>query len=265
MSEKNGFATDQIFEGMISVRALINAAKAGLHDRKIIRLWYSREKAEKDAKELAWLGHRAQELGFGIELVSREQLDGVAVGTTHGGVVAFASERTIPTLTREDITGGGFYVMLDGVEDPYNFGYAIRSLYAMGVKGIVLSPRNRMNAGGIVCRASAGASEQIPMYIASAEDAAALFRTAGYRVIAADLRESESCDTADLSFPLFLLVGGEKRGISRRVLDTVDARIRIDYARSFDQSLSAASATTILAYEVFRQNRIGSDQTREKK
>jgi len=55
--------------------------------------------------------------------------------------------------------------------------------------------------------------------------------------------------------PLFLIVGGEKRGISRKLLDMADTIVRIDYGRDFAGSLSAASAASMLAYEVLRQNR----------
>ncbi|MBQ7646425.1 MAG: RNA methyltransferase, partial [Clostridia bacterium] len=55
--------------------------------------------------------------------------------------------------------------------------------------------------------------------------------------------------------PLLLVIGGEKRGITRSVLDQSDAIVRIEYGREFDQSLSASSASSILAFEVFRQNR----------
>ena len=76
---------------------------------------------------------------------------------------------------------------------------------------------------------------------------------------------------ADLSLPLFLVVGGEKRGISRRLLDSSDLNVRIDYARDFTASLSAASAATVAGLdEVFRQNRVevrvtlGAAQTRSR-
>ena len=57
-----------------------------------------------------------------------------------------------------------------------------------------------------------------------------------------------------LKLPLLLIVGGEKRGISRAILDKADVLVKIDYAREFRASLSAASATTMFAYEISRQN-----------
>ena len=55
--------------------------------------------------------------------------------------------------------------------------------------------------------------------------------------------------------PLFLIVGGEKRGISAAALAEADTIVRIDYGRAFGGSLSAASAAAMLGYEVLRQNR----------
>ena len=57
-----------------------------------------------------------------------------------------------------------------------------------------------------------------------------------------------------LPLPILLLVGGEKRGISRKVLEEADILVKIGYAREFRASLSAASATTMFAYEIARQN-----------
>jgi 23S rRNA (guanosine2251-2'-O)-methyltransferase len=111
-----------------------------------------------------------------------------------------------------------------------------------------------MGAAGVVARASAGASERLPMAICDAERAAALLHERGYRVVCAGIRDSVSLYEADMKRPLLLVVGGEKRGISRAVLDCADQVVRIDYGREFRGSLSAASAATVLGFEVLRQN-----------
>ena len=69
------------------------------------------------------------------------------------------------------------------------------------------------------------------------------------------MEHSVSMYDADLCRPLLLIVGGEKRGISRAVLDLADTVVRLDYGRPFEGALSAASAASILAFEVYRQNR----------
>ena len=185
-----------------------------------------------------------------------EEIAEQAIGNTHGGILAICGDRLFPALTSPDqLTPEGFYVLLEGIEDPYNFGYALRSLYAAGVDAVFLSPRNWMSAAGVVARASAGASELLPMYIAdSSESAAQIAREAKCKLVCADKENSVSMYDADLHRPLLLVIGGEKRGISRGLLSDADEIVRIDYARPFRAALSAASAATILGYEVMRQN-----------
>ena len=120
---------------------------------------------------------------------------------------------------------------------------------------MVLGERNWMSAAGVVARASAGASELLPLYLGDTSAAAELFKARGYRVVCADTRTEVMLPDADLSLPLFLIVGGEKRGISRALLERCDLAVRIPYGRDFNASLSAASAATILGYEIRRQNR----------
>ncbi|MBE6725451.1 MAG: RNA methyltransferase [Ruminococcaceae bacterium] len=242
------------FEGMTSVRAVLRAMEEGISDRRILRLLVAEERKSARAKELPWLCRMADKHGFTVEFVPESLLDELAVGTTHGGVAAECSERSVPELGSLTVNGG-FWVMLEGIEDPYNFGYAIRSLYACGADGIVLSPRNWMSAAGVVCRSSAGASELLPVAVSDPVEAARTFRNNGFRVLAAGIRDSVSSFDCDMRKPLFLIVGGEKRGISASLLAEADQIVRIDYGRAFPGSLSAASAASMLAYEVMRQNK----------
>ena len=154
----------------------------------------------------------------------------------------------------ETIKKDGVYYMLEGVEDPYNFGYAVRSIYAAGGDGIILTPRNWMGVAGVVARSSAGSSEIIDMRVCEAENAVDIFKSAGYTVICAGIRDSESIFEASLKKPLFVVLGGEKRGISRSVLDKADKVVRIDYGNDFNGSLSTAAATAVFAFEVLRNN-----------
>ena len=92
------------------------------------------------------------------------------------------------------------------------------------------------------------------MYTCDGVEAAGIFRGLGYKVCCAGIRDSVSSFDADLKKPVFLIVGGEKRGISRALLDAADVIVRIDYGRDFPAALSASAASTVLAFEVLRQN-----------
>ena len=90
--------------------------------------------------------------------------------------------------------------------------------------------------------------------VCNTDQAIAQFKAAGFRIVCAGIRDSQTIYEADLRKPLLLVVGGEKRGISRAVLDMADQIIRIDYGRAFNGSLSAASAATVIAFEVLHRN-----------
>lgn len=242
-------------EGMQSIRSVIAGNESGINDRRIEKILYDRKKSKSLIKELGWLRHVGERMGFEIEECVGEEIEHLSLGRTHGGILALCSERTIPALDRSKIRENGFYVMMEGIEDPYNFGYALRSLYAAGVDGIILDERNWMSAAGVVARSSAGASELFPMFQAEPTAAAKVFKTAGYTVVCADLDTPHTLEDTEIRFPVFLVVGGERRGISRALLDQADLKVKISYGREFRASLSAASAATILGYEIFRQNR----------
>ena len=244
-----------VFEGMTSLSAVIESALAGKNDRQITEVLYDRSKEKSKAKEIAYLRRMAEKLGFTVTEADAEEIDALATGNSHGGIIARCTERTISPLTAESLPEAGFVVMIEGIEDPYNFGYALRSIYAAGADAVILTPRNWMSAAGVVCRSSAGASELLPLFVSEPEEAVHMAKAAGYKVVCAGIRDSVSAFDADLTRPIFLIVGGEKRGISRAVLDLADEVVRLDYGRPFRGSLSAASAASILAYEVLRQNR----------
>ena len=248
--ETDNFAKSDIFEGMVSFRALVKSGK-----RKIEKVLVSEEKKNNRQKELSYIKAMSHELGFELSFVSEEKIESIALGNSHGGIITLCGKRELPALCINDIKENGFYVMIEGIEDPYNFGYAMRSLYAAGADGIVLCPRHWMEAAGVVCRASAGASELFDVFVSSGEDAAKIFKKAGYTVAAADTRDSASLFDCDIKTPLFLIVGGEKRGISRSLLSLCDISLKIDYARDCGFSLSAASAATVMAFEIMRKNR----------
>lgn len=253
--EESRFAESTLFEGMTSIRAVLNAMDNGISDRRISRILIDADKQKARAKELGWLRHKAAEYNFSIEILPSGEIDKLTTGNTHGGLIAECTSRTIHALSESELKLNGFYVMLEGIEDPYNFGYALRSLYACGVDGIVISPRNWMSAAGVVCRSSAGASEMLPLYECEPIESAAYFKKNGYKILCAGIRDSVSSFDCDMRKPVYLIVGGEKRGISGALLDAADEIVRIDYGREFGGSLSAASAAAMLGYEVMRNNR----------
>ncbi len=250
------FADSAIFEGMTSISAIIRSIEADKSDRQIIKVLFDKDKLRSKRPEYGFLRAKAADLGYEIELSDSESISSLAIGNSHGGIIAICSERTIPALVPSYIKPHGVYYMLEGVEDPYNFGYAVRSIYAAGADGIIVGERNWMGAAGVVARASAGASELIDMFsVKDCSEALDIFKKIGYTVVCAGIRDSVDLFDTELTIPLFVIIGGEKRGISRAVLERADSVVRIGYGTDFNGSLSTAASAAVFAFEIKRKSR----------
>ena len=239
-----------IFEGWISIRSALLAKSRDIKEIKI-----QRDKLNKRNQSLL---NRAKKAGVKISYVDSKEISKLAKGKTHGGIIAIVTKRKLVAI--EDIGLGSspsFIAMLDGIEDPFNLGQAIRSLYAAGVHAIVLRKRNWDFAESIIAKSSAGASEFVAMaMVNSALEAAEIFKKRAFNIAYTGIeKESISVYEANFKQPLFILIGGEKRGINKNLKDVADMIIRIPYGRNFGQALDASSSTAIIAFEVLRQRR----------
>lgn len=243
--------------GAIAVEAVLSAGTREVH-----RVWVD---ADLDYRKIEPVRRAAKARRMELVPQTREELDTRVGDPKHGGVVAEVGPRQFLSLQELlEMTGREktFIVMLDGIEDPYNFGQAVRSLYAAGCHGVVVRPRNWAMADGqapaLIARASAGTSEFMPMAVAETpEEAAAFFKEKGLVVAAAaDGQEAVPLHEVDLKQPLFLLIGGEKRGVKRSFLSGADLVIEIQYGRPFEHSLGTVAAVSVLGFEVVRQRAV---------
>ncbi|MDQ2688875.1 MAG: hypothetical protein M3Y29_01185 [Chloroflexota bacterium] len=241
-----------LVEGHVSVEAALEGGVRHVH-----RIWAVRP----GDRRLGRLRALAREHGVIIDPVEPDLIDELASGRTHGGVIALVGarrERSLGELLAE-VGEGSLVVMLDGIEDPFNFGQAVRALYAAGVGGLAVR-RSWETALPTVTRASGGASELLPTAsVASAEDAALVCRRAGMRVaVTVASEEATEIHAADLTGGLFVLIGGERRGVTRSFVEQADVQLRIGYGRERAPDLGAAAAAAIIGFEALRQRRAAS-------
>ena len=232
-----------VLEGRVSVEA---ALEAGV--RPIRGIWASRP----GDRRLVRLRALARDRGVDIEAVEPSIIDELARGRTHGGVIALAGPRRTPSVHQllAEVGERPLIVMLDGIEDPFNHGQAVRALYAAGVDGLVVR-RSWETALATVTRASAGATELMSTATAVDPDAAAdACRAAGMRIACAvaDPGATE-LHRADLSGGLLLLIGGERRGVTRSFIDGADLLVRIGYGRRRAPELGSAAAAAVIGFE----------------
>lgn len=234
-----------IIEGNVSVKAAILGNK-----REVTCVYVDEDKHDKDT---SWILHRAEDKNIEIKKVKRENIDSMAVGKTHGGLIAECTSRTYQTI-EDCLDGNPFLCVLEGVEDPFNLGYVSRTLYSAGCTGLIIRQRDWSNAESTILKSSAGAYEYLN--IVASDDIPNLIKNVkekGIQCFAAMRKEAISCYEANYTKPLLLAIGGEMRGLSKEVLALMDQNIYIPYANDFHMALNASSACAVLSYEVLRQ------------
>ena len=162
--EEIKFQNSLYFEGMTSIRAILRGIDNGTNTRKIREIYFDKDRIDKIRKEVGYLRAVAGQYGYTLIETDAAFLEEKTLGNSHGELVALCEKRELPALSCSAIKPDGFYAMIQGIEDPYNFGYALRSLYACGCDAIILGKRNWLGAAGVVCRSSAGASEMFEIF-----------------------------------------------------------------------------------------------------
>ena len=239
-----------VLEGRVSIEAALAGGVRTVHEILAV---------QPGDRRLAYLRRAAAEHDVPLRRVPPADLRQLVTGTTHGGVVALAGERDYLSVSQllERASPVPLLMMLDGIEDPYNYGQAIRAIYAAGVDGLIVRSRSWEPAAGIVARASAGASELMPAAaVESADEAASVCRAAGLTIACATtLSDATFLDDANLAVPILLLIGGERRGVTRSFAEGADFMVRIRYGRRGAHALGAATSAALLAFEALRQRR----------
>lgn len=238
-----------IFEGALSTKAALLGKR-----RKVNKIYIDKEKKDRNT---TFIIQQAENKNVTVEYLLRDQIDQLCKGKTHGGICCDVEERQYQSLQEVfKKEANPFICVLEGIEDPFNLGYALRSLYSAGCHGVILRKRDWSFVEDVIIKSSAGASEYIQWIESEDVQKEIQFcKKQGCKCYAAMRKEAISYFEADYTTPLVLAIGGEMRGLSRAVLDEVDQNVMIPYANDFKNSLNASSAVAALSFEVMRQRR----------
>jgi 23S rRNA (guanosine2251-2'-O)-methyltransferase len=190
-----------------------------------------------------------------VEQVEARDLERASRGGPHQGVMAEVED--VADYSVADLLAGArgvpLIVVLDGVEDPHNFGAILRAADAAGVDGIVRQARRSASLDGAAAKASAGAIAHVRIAtvvnIARALDdlKAANVWTVG---LAGDAEQRYS--GLDLRLPTALVLGAEGTGLRRLVRERCDLLASIPMQGHVD-SLNVSVAAGIVLFEAVRQ------------
>jgi 23S rRNA (guanosine2251-2'-O)-methyltransferase len=238
---------------IFGINAVVEALKSGKRSFDYIAIMAGRRDARAQV-----IFEAARDAGVPVRQVSRDQLGRLANTQTHQGVVAVTSEKQYSDL--DDVLDAKrgdyhFLAVLDGVEDPHNLGAIIRTADAAGADGIVIPERRAAHVTGTVTKASAGASEYLPIArVNNINRTLEDLKERNIWTIGLDERSEKSYDEIDYNMDFALVLGAEGGGLHEHVRRKCDFLISIPMLGRVS-SLNVSVAAAVVMYEAVRQRR----------
>ncbi|RME30505.1 MAG: 23S rRNA (guanosine(2251)-2'-O)-methyltransferase RlmB [Deltaproteobacteria bacterium] len=191
--------------------------------------------------------------GVKVVRVPRDELDRMAPGLVHQGVVAVAGLRIYTELdeliARPSNAPRQLVLVLDGVQDPRNLGAIARSALAFGAQGLVIPSRRSAGIGPAAVKASAGALARLPVSkVVNLSRALDYLKEAGYWVYGASADADKPVWDVDPGEKVALVAGGEAEGIRAGVRKHLDGTVSIPLIGNIE-SLNVSVATAVVLYE----------------
>ena len=235
--------------GAVSIRACLTGGKREVREVFCAPFKRTGTHAPKDAQIVCEL---ARARGVPVTELTDEIVSASGLKTRASILARVGARKTDDA--QKLLQSSSFLACLYGIEDPYNLGDALRTLYAAGCDGVFLPKRDFSSASDILLRASAGASEQIALLEYTDEIADTLV-SCGITPVCA--RQTRASDLSGFTFPsrFCLLIGGEKRGIPKKLDERIPLGVRIDYARGVANALSASAACAAIAFSAVSQRK----------
>ncbi len=195
----------------------------------------------------------AQGQGIPIDFAESGELDRLASGGRHQGVIAIAPELSLCPLASIPRGPGSLTVVLDGIMDPQNFGAIVRSAVALGATAILWPEHSSAPLSPATFRASAGAIEHAMLCrVRSLPDALQDLAASGVSAIALDAQAEHEISALDLRGPVAIVIGSEDKGVRKPVRRACQYIAKLPMSGPI-ASLNASVAGAIAFYEVARQ------------
>src|SRR3990167_3642565 len=193
-----------------------------------------------------------------LEYLPRQEIDRITEQANHQGVVAFcakAKHYTEHDLKKilENLSAPPFILILDGVQDPHNFGACFRSADAAGVHAIIAPKDKSVGFTPIVSKVASGAMETIPfVQVTNLVRVLDSLKKQGIWIYGAAAEADQTVFETNLSGPIAIVLGAEGSGLRRLTREHCDVLVKIPM-KGHIASLNISVATGIFLFEVVRQ------------
>jgi 23S rRNA (guanosine2251-2'-O)-methyltransferase len=208
----------------------------------------------------------ARRVNIPVRQLKRAQLDRLAAGANHQGVIAIAQPASYIDL--DDLLKTApplpLYVLLDGVEDPHNLGAIIRTAECAGAQAVIIPEHHAVGLTETVAKASAGAVEYLPIArVTNLVHAIDELKSRNIWVVGVEADSRVNYTNWDFKVATALVFGSEGKGVRRLVKEHCDTLVSIPLLGRVT-SLNVSVAAAILLYEAVRQRQAAGNSARIK-
>ena len=190
-----------------------------------------------------------------MQFAPKSKLDLLSDHGNHQGVVLGVTPYeylTIEGLLEQTKSEAPFYLILDSIEDPHNFGSILRTADATGVDGVIIPKHRAVGITSVVSKTSTGAVEHVPVArVTNLAQAIRTLKDKQFWVYGTDVNGKDYRQW-NVAGPTALIIGNEGKGMSPGLKKEVDEMLTIPMVGHV-QSLNAGVAAGIMMYEVFRK------------
>lgn len=232
---------------LYGVNPVLEALRSG---RTIKSIHLSRQRHDEVLK-------LAKEMSVAVEFEEREFFDS-RFPKGHQGVAALAPKKKTLGIddlldVPEQIGEPAFFLILDCIEDPRNFGAILRGADAAGVHGVVFQSHRSAGLTPVVSKVSAGAMEHVNLVeVVNVKHAIEKMKKRDILIIGAEAGSERIPWDVDMKVPLAIVVGSEGHGLRRTVGEMCDMTVSLPMKGRVN-SLNVSVAAGVISYEVLRQ------------
>lgn len=249
---KSRSSSQELCAGWHAVQAIL-----ARRPQAVQQLWLAAGRDDDRAAEVVALAEHA---GVAIQRRSRADLDALAPGIRHQGVVAQITPAQPGNINDLDAMldsapGDLLLLVLDQVQDPHNLGALLRTADAAGAHGVIVPADRAASLTPAARKAAAGAAETVPLF--QVTNLARVLQSLQQRGIWLHGLAGEATGSifdADLKGHVALVLGAEGSGLRKRTRDLCDGLWQLPMAGTVE-SLNVSASGAIALYEAVRQRR----------
>jgi TrmH family RNA methyltransferase len=186
---------------------------------------------------------------FPTRNITESQCRYISSAQTPQGIIAVVRMPEGIYSYRLPVNPGKHVLLFDDIQDPGNAGTLIRTGAAFGFSGVIMSDKCADPLSPKCVQATAGSL--LSLWIRKTRsyvNLAQQLKDSSFTIYAADADGIHSPSSLKHRGKLLLALGNEAAGLSKRMLELADFRIRVNIKRENAESLNVATCGAILMY-----------------